>query len=123
LQASVHQSNKFVKENDLSPLEMLWWLIVGHFVADYTFQSDFVAKFKSRTNSLTAVPWYYVLTSHVLTHSAMVGVLTGSAWISVAEAVVHFGLDFAKCEGRTNIHVDQAGHILCKVLWVVVLFA
>jgi len=106
----------------LGPMEMLWWLIVGHFVADYTFQPDFVAKFKARANSLEAVPWYYVLTSHVATHAAVVGIITGSAWIALAEAVIHFALDFAKCENLTNIHVDQAGHILCKVLWVMVLY-
>lgn len=103
-------------------IELFWWLVVGHFVADYTFQSDFVAKFKSRLNSLEAVPWYYVLASHALTHAAVVGLLTGSALLSVMEAVVHFFIDWAKCEGTTSIHTDQCLHVVCKVVWVVLLF-
>lgn len=48
--------------------QVLWHLIVGHFVADYTLQPDFIARHKSRFNSLDAVPWYYVMLSHAMTH-------------------------------------------------------
>lgn len=104
-------------------MEMLWWLIVGHFVADYTFQSDFVAKFKSRNESIPAVPWYYVLASHALTHAAVVGLITQSVLMSMMEGVLHFFIDWAKCERMTNIHVDQALHVACKVVWVAVLWS
>lgn len=103
-------------------MTMLFWLIAGHFVADYPLQSDFVAKFKARAASLAAVPWYYVLAGHAATHAAAVGIVTGSALLSLMEFAAHFVIDHAKCEGWTNIHVDQALHVACKVVWVLIFF-
>lgn len=102
----------------LAILTMLLWLLLGHFVADITLQSDFIAKFKARSASLAAVPWYYVLAGHTATHAAAVGLVTGSPLLALLEFVAHFGIDCAKCEGWTGIHTDQALHVLCKVAWV-----
>ena len=102
-------------------LTLFWWLILGHLVCDYPLQTDFIAKFKARTASLAAVPWYYVMAGHVGTHAAAVGLLTGSPLLAFLEFIVHFVIDWTKCEGRTNIHVDQLLHVLCKVAWVALL--
>lgn len=95
----------------------LWWLLVGHFVADYPLQTDFIAQRKSRLNSIRAVPWYYVLTGHAATHAAAVGLVTGSPLLSAFELAAHWLIDAAKCEGWTSIHVDQALHVACKIAW------
>lgn len=96
------------------------WLLLAHFVCDYTFQPDFIAKHKSRLNSIPAVPWYYVLLSHAATHAAAVLLITESVVLAISELVAHFFIDWAKCESRFGIHVDQALHILCKLAWFAV---
>lgn len=98
-------------------MTVLFWLVVGHFIADYPLQTDFVAKFKSRSASLAAVPWYYVMTGHAATHAAAVALATGNIWLGLAEFVAHWLIDAAKCEGWTSIHTDQALHIVCKSAW------
>ena len=110
----------------MASLQLLWWLIAGHFVADYQFQSDTVAREKNRhsdTPLQKAVPWYYWLTSHAATHGVAVGLITGSAWLGMAETLAHWCIDWAKCEKWTGIHVDQALHVACKVAWVAILYA
>lgn len=99
-------------------MSVFWFLLIGHFVADYPLQTDFIARGKSRKADPQYVPWYYVLTSHAMTHAAAVGIITGSLWLSVFEAVAHWFIDLAKCEGWTGIHTDQALHVLCKLAWV-----
>jgi hypothetical protein len=98
-------------------LSTFWWLVVGHFVADYPLQTDFVAKFKARAASLAAVPWYYVLSGHAATHAAAVGLVTGSPPLAALEFAAHWLIDWAKCEGKTGIHADQLLHVACKALW------
>lgn len=98
--------------------DVFCWLIAGHFLCDYTFQSDFVAKYKSRHNSLDAIPWYYVLFSHASTHGAAAALITQDWTIGICETVAHFLIDWMKCEGLSNIHIDQFLHVLCKVFWL-----
>ncbi len=107
----------------MMPLEILFLLIVAHAIADYPLQTDFVALRKSRHNNLPAVPWYYVLSSHALTHAAGVYLVTGSVLLAALESVAHWFIDLAKCESLTNIHVDQALHVACKAAWVALLMA
>lgn len=99
----------------------LFWLVFGHMLADYPLQTDFIAKGKNRNTAIPGVPWYYIMTAHAFMHGGAVGLFTGSMVLAFAETVVHFFIDVAKCEGYTNIHVDQALHIVCKLLWVILL--
>jgi hypothetical protein len=96
-------------------------LVLGHLVADYPLQTDFVAKFKCRRASLPSVPWYYVMAGHAATHAVSVWLITGSVWLGCAEFVAHYVIDVLKCEGLTNIHVDQSLHVACKVAWLMIL--
>lgn len=96
-------------------LTLVWWLFLGHLVADYPLQTDFIAKYKSRLANIPQIPWYYVLLGHAGTHGAMVGLITGSMVFSAVETLLHFFIDWAKCEGKTNIHVDQVIHVTCKI--------
>lgn len=106
---------------------MLWWLIVGHAVADFPLQTDTMAKGKNRHSPPFNVPvgqvpmrvWPYWLASHALVHGGIVALVTGNVWLGIAEFVAHCLIDAAKCENLTTIHQDQALHIGCKLLWVV----
>lgn len=104
---------------------MLWWLIVAHFVIDYPLQGDTTAREKninSTTELQKLVPWYYWMTAHALMHGGAVALITGIPILGYSEALMHFLIDFGKCENAYNIHVDQMLHLLCKVAWLVLAF-
>lgn len=99
---------------------LLYLLIAAHALFDFPLQGDSVAREKSRHSKSDLqkhVPWYYWLTAHALCHGAAVAVLTNSVWLGLAETVAHWAIDFGKCEGKYSIHVDQALHLACKVMW------
>ena len=103
---------------------MLFWLLVGHAVADYPLQAGPMATEKCRhsTSDLQkSVPWYYWLTAHALIHGGTVFWATGSLSLGLLETIVHWLIDLAKCEGWFGIHIDQALHIACKVVWCVLI--
>src|SRR5262249_3284745 len=111
-------------------------LLCGHAMADYALQTDFIAKGKSRKlNPDGPVPWYYILAAHALIHGLTVvmillatmpiplclrGLVRCDDFILIAamlgcgEAVAHWWIDLAKCEGLTDIHQDQLLHVACK---------
>lgn len=104
----------------LSPAELVFFLVAGHFIVDYPLQGDTVAVQKSplTDNALSvAVPWYYWMTAHALMHGATVAFLTGRVWMGVGETIAHWGIDYAKCTRRIGIHNDQGLHIACKMVW------
>ena len=106
-------------------LELGFWLIVSHMVMDFWAQSDALARMKNRNRPATNVPpgqtpqvvWPYALTAHAVMHGAGVAAVTGSVEFGCAEAVCHWVIDFGKCENWYGIHLDQALHAACKILW------
>lgn len=108
----------------LNELELLFLLIGAHFLCDYPLQGDFIGKFKNRHVNRsqdplrTFIPWWHLMTAHSFIHACAVFILTGNLYYGLAELVAHFIIDVLKCEGYTNIHVDQALHIICKVAYV-----
>lgn len=107
---------------------MLFFLVAGHALMDYSLQTDAMATCKCRRANLPlqqAVPWYYWLTAHAFLHGLAVGAIVrwfGHDWpiavgFALAETGAHWFIDLLKCEKVLNIHADQALHVLCKVLW------
>jgi hypothetical protein len=94
-------------------------LLVGHALADYPWQGDFLAKAKCRSG-IPGVPWRWALSWHCVIHAGMVGFLTTRADLAIAEFVVHWGIDYSKCRGWIGFNTDQVLHILCKLIWVFV---
>ena len=92
-------------------------LIVGHALADYPLQGDFLAKGKNRTAPIPGIPWQHPLAAHSVIHGGFVGIITGSIWLGLAESVAHWFIDDAKCRGHISYNVDQGAHVACKVLW------
>lgn len=97
-------------------------LIAGHALADYPLQGDFLAHGKNRTAPIPGVPWQHPMAAHCAIHGGVVGLITGSLWLGLAEAVAHWFIDDAKYRGRFGYHTDQALHVACKVLWVAALW-
>jgi hypothetical protein len=106
-------------------LNALVWMLIGHAVADYPLQGDWLSKAKNRTLSL--VPgesiWTGALGSHAAIHAGAVKLATGSWLLASAEFAVHFVIDDTKCRGKLSYNRDQALHVICKVTWFALLWS
>jgi hypothetical protein len=104
-------------------MQALFLMIAGHALADFAFQSEAMARGKSRKYKVPPPDtehfphWFYWLTSHSLIHGGMVAVITGVWWLGLAEMVLHWITDYAKCEGWIGFHTDQGVHAGSKLLW------
>lgn len=104
---------------DLYPvLELFFVLMVGHFLADYALQNDFVAQAKNHTTALGKQYWTWVLPAHGMIHAGFVYGITGSFVLGLFEFVAHSIIDWLKCDGRINFNTDQWLHVLCKFIWI-----
>ncbi len=118
----------------LSP-DAPWWvwffaLAIGHFLADYPLQGEFLAIRKNHRLPPDAGPvddsrpllprhlWVHCLTAHCVIHGGVVWLITGSPILGAVEVVLHWIIDFVKSQGWTNFHVDQALHLLCKAGYI-----
>jgi hypothetical protein len=104
-------------------LVLLFKLLIGHALADYPLQGDFIGKFKCR-NVPSPIPgaviWWHLLTAHALIHAGAVWIITGSVAFALVELVLHWMIDLAKCDNWTNFHADQALHVACKIIYSVI---
>ena len=102
--------------------ELLALLAMGHFLGDFGLQSDRMAAEKCRGQDST-LPWQWWLTGHAAIHGLIVALLTGVPALGLAEWGAHTLIDYGKCQHRYRIGVDQSLHLLCKLLWVLLLSA
>lgn len=94
-------------------------MVVAHMLADYPLQGDFLSKAKNRASPIPGVPWWQALGAHCIIQAGAVWLITGSAWLGLAEFVVHAATDDAKCMGRIDFNTDQLIHVSCKAVWAV----
>ena len=102
-----------------SGLALLLMLAMGHFVGDFALQGDRMAVEKCAGRDHT-LPWYWWLGAHTAIHGFLVAWITGLPWLGLAEWLVHAVIDVSKCRGRFGLGLDQTLHLLCKVVWAVV---
>jgi hypothetical protein len=104
---------------------LLFWMLVGHALADYPLQGDFLAKGKNHKAPLPGVSWWVCLLAHAFIHAGAVALITRSTALGWCELVMHLVIDFGKCDGVFGFKVDQALHVVCKIAWalIVVLLA
>ena len=102
----------------------------AHLLKDFALQGTFMSIAKNRNANLTqffpnddSPPglWWNALFAHSLIHAGGVWLVTGSVFLALLELVLHFVIDYCKCEGWINFAMDQTLHRLCKVLFVVLL--
>lgn len=106
---------------------VLIWLIVSHYLCDYVFQTDAIATGKNRNidKAKFGVQWWHWLNAHSFTHGLGVGLVTylftSNLYLATitlcVESIMHWWVDFGKCEGKFDLNLDQLLHIICKV-WV-----
>lgn len=100
-------------------LETFGALVVGHALADYPLQGDFLARAKNRASPIPGVPWWQALGAHAIIHGGFVAIVTRSPALGVAESLVHAITDDLKCRGKISFNQDQAIHAVCKAAWAV----
>lgn len=100
----------------------LWWLIAGHFFADYVFQNNFLARGKNHLKPLPGIPWFWCLVAHGVIHGSMVLLVTSSLRLAFYETILHLVIDYHKSKGDIDFNQDQWLHIGCKILWFVLNF-
>lgn len=116
-------------------------LLFLHVLADFTFQTDVMAKLKNRKNDLNrkqqwlndpnSIPipngqkyqltWFYWLSAHALIQGGLIGIVFGNWYIAFIEVIMHWIIDFLKTNNYTNIHQDQGMHIGLRIIYGVVL--
>jgi hypothetical protein len=103
--------------------EALAWMLIGHAVADYPLQGDWLSKAKNPMLSPIHGEdiWLQALLSHAAIHAGAVKLATGSWILALFEFIAHAFIDFAKCRGRLGYNKDQTLHIACKLVWFVLL--
>ncbi len=108
-------------------MRLLFLFLVGHAVCDFVLQGEIMGTAKNRTKWLAAghdpsfPPWYYWLGAHAFTHGGAVFLISGLWQLGAIETVLHAAIDFSKCEGRLSFDMDQALHLVCKLVYVAVL--
>src|SRR5215208_594042 len=101
---------------------LLFFLLAAHALMDYALQTETIATCKCRDTDnpvAKSVPWYYWLTAPAVLHGAAVGAVMrwfGFGWnpvaaLATAETVIHWLIDYGKCEKWYGIHVDQGLHV------------
>ena len=105
----------------------LFFLLAGHALADYSLQSDSMARGKNRNSVLApglvskyAPRWFHWMAAHALIHGMVVGLIIDPVF-GVIETVLHFCIDCGKCDDMYGINVDQTLHIGCKVGYILAL--
>jgi hypothetical protein len=119
----------------ISFLELIFRIAFAHALADFVFQTDTMARYKSRINDAARIKdpatplnmrkssWEYWLSAHALVQGGMLWLLTGIAWWGMAETVVHWIIDYLKTQNRFALHTDQFLHLLTKVVLVIIALA
>jgi hypothetical protein len=95
-------------------LTLFLMLLGTHWICDYPLQGQFLSDAKAKGPLRV-----YHLIAHAGIHGAGVALVTGNVWLGLAEWVLHTIIDEAKIRGKTTFAQDQALHIACKLLWLV----
>ncbi len=107
----------------MTSLAIFFQFLIGHALADFALQSGAMGAGKNRHSGIHAQmgkhfpPWYYWLSAHALVHAGVVYFITGSWLLGVLEFILHWIIDFSKCEEWVNFHQDQALHVSCKLAY------
>ena len=102
-------------------MTILLYLLAGHALCDYPLQGDFLARGKNHKSPFPGMHPSQLLLAHCLIHMGMVLLITHSIWLAIAELVIHFATDWAKCEELISFDTDQAIHYSCKIAWSLII--
>lgn len=102
----------------MTTIEIFAWLLIGHAIADYPMQTEWVARAKQPGFTFDGEAiWPSVLACHAGIHAGAVKLVTGSWLLAGLEFVAHAGIDYSRGRGLLSYNGDQAAHVGCKVAW------
>lgn len=104
---------------------LFFYLLVAHFVCDFSLQGETTAKEKSpfSTSALQKIiPWPWWLTAHAFMHAGAVMLITQHLGLALIELFAHWLIDYGKVLGKYSFLADQFLHLTCKYIYIVVLF-
>ena len=107
-------------------ISMLFQLLCGHALTDFSLQSDAMAKGKNRhkksdyilAGQKSTPCWFYWLAAHGLISGGMVYLITQNIWCGLAETVIHCVIDFLKCDNHFGPHFDQFFHFVWRIVYM-----
>ena len=102
------------------PFTLFYALMIAHFICDYPLQGDFLSKAKNPLAPIAGVPWWQAMGAHSFIHGGAVALVTQNIWLGLLETAIHFAIDTAKCRGHLTFNQDQALHIVCKFMIVLI---
>lgn len=105
---------------DLGYFSTVFFLLFGHVLADFALQGNFLAQAKNRNTEVGKAIWPYALFAHAMIHAGFVALVTGSVACGIGELIIHAWIDYRKCDNRLSFQNDQRLHILCKLVWALV---
>ena len=103
------------------PLALFAAFVVVHALADFPFQSEYLARQKTRASASSRGDWIVALSAHGVIHAGGVWVVSGSLALAAVEFVLHCAIDIAKGAGKFSLVTDQLLHLGCKLAYVLVL--
>ncbi|MEC5126672.1 DUF3307 domain-containing protein [Verrucomicrobiales bacterium BCK34] len=114
-----------------SAFALFFALLIGHAIADFPLQGDFLSHGKNRKldppkladGKAPTTTWIYLMTAHALIHAGFVWLISGYLIFALIEFVLHWLIDVAKCEGKTSFALDQWLHVITKAVYVVILWS
>ncbi len=104
-------------------MEILIKLILAHIFGDFVFQNEYMACFKNRyqhSEELKSVN-IMILMYHATIHAGLVYFITGDFIFFIAELIIHAIVDDKKCAGKITYLQDQVIHLICKLLYFLLL--
>jgi hypothetical protein len=104
-----------------NPLAVFFALAVGHALADFPLQGDYLARQKTRASSTSREEWIVALSAHSLIHAGTVWLITGSMILGGIELVLHALIDLAKGGRKFGLVTDQILHLSCKAAYALAL--
>ena len=111
-------------------LILFFAMAIGHALGDYPLQGEFLATGKNRHidtstflggGEVSPILWFHSLTAHSLIQAGMVWIITGSGALALAEFVLHWAIDFVRCEKWIGFTLDQCLHFACKLIYAMIL--
>ena len=113
-----------------NPLTLLFLLVCGHYLVDFSIQNEFVARNKNpgaksgifgRSANKELKIWAHCMTAHSFHHGLAVYLITQSLLLGVLETLTHWITDYCKCRNFYNFHADQFIHLGFKLVWFLII--
>lgn len=103
------------------PYALFFAFVIAHALADFPLQGDYLARMKCRNQSSQPMDWIIPLTAHALVQAGGVWIVSGSPQVAAIELGLHWLIDLAKGEGKFGYASDQALHLLCKLVYTILI--